>query len=137
MKLKSNITIKDAQSTLDITGNILNETGPRLTGTESCERAGKLLESHLDKFCDQTYSENFQCSRDAFLYHVRYFSISYVLAFIFLCLGGLWYYGAAAVTIFGCLMILLEIGIEANVGAGLAVFFELALALRLCSCPLF
>ena len=83
MKLISNITIENAQAALDLTAEILDETGPRLTGTESCKRAGELLGSYLDKFCNNIYSEKFQCSRDAFLFHVRYFSISYILAFIF------------------------------------------------------
>ena len=52
MKLNSNITIQDAQSTLDLTEEILNETGPRLTGTESCKRAGEFLGFYLDKFCN-------------------------------------------------------------------------------------
>ncbi|SVD93370.1 uncharacterized protein METZ01_LOCUS446224, partial [marine metagenome] len=93
---------------LDLTSEILDETGPRLTGTESCKKAGKLLKLNLDKFCDQIFSEKFQCSRDAFLYHIRYFSISYVLAFIFLCMGRQWSYVAAVVTIFGCLIVLFE-----------------------------
>ena len=40
MKLNSNITHNHAQSALDLTAEILNETGPRLTGTKSCEQAG-------------------------------------------------------------------------------------------------
>ena len=79
MKLNSNITIKYAQSVLDLTAEILDDTGPRLTGTEACKRAGELLKANLDKFCDETFSEKFQCSRDAFLYFIRYFSISYMV----------------------------------------------------------
>ena len=108
MKLNSNITIEHAQSALDLTAKILNETGPRLTGTESCNQAGKLLESNLGNFCDKTFSEKFQCSRDAFLYFIRYFSISYFVAFIFLWIGGNWMYGAAIITTIGCLMALFE-----------------------------
>ena len=108
MKLNSNISIEHAQSALDLTSEILEETGPRLTGTDACKRAGEIIRSNLDKFCDKTFSEQFLCSRDAFLYHVRYFSISYVLAFIFLCMGEQWNYAAAVVTIIGCVMVLFE-----------------------------
>ena len=108
MKLLSNITNDYAQSALDLTAEILNETGPRLTGTESCKRAGELLKSNLNEFCDVTFSEKFQFSRDAFLYFIRYFSISYVLAFIFLWMGGYWIYGAAIITTLGCIIALFE-----------------------------
>ena len=108
MKLLSNITNDYAQSALDLTAEILNETGPRLTGTKSCKQAGELLKFNLNKFCDETFSEKFQCNRDAFLYHIRYFSVSYVLAFIFLCMGGYWVYAATTLTVIGCLMILFE-----------------------------
>ncbi|SVB13731.1 uncharacterized protein METZ01_LOCUS166585, partial [marine metagenome] len=108
MKLNSNITIQHAQLALDLTSEILNENGPRLTGTKSCKQAGEHLKLYLDKYCDNTFSEKFQCSRDAFLYHIRYFSISYVLAFIFLCLGGHWNYAAGIITTIGCLIVLFE-----------------------------
>ena len=108
MKLNSNITIEHAQSALDLTAEILENTGPRLTGTESCKQAGKLLKSNLEKSCDETFSEKFQCSRDAFLYFIRYFSISYFIAFIFLWIGGNWMYCAALITTIGCLMALFE-----------------------------
>ena len=42
------------------------------------------------------------------LHFIRYFSISYVLAFIFLWVGGYWIYGAAIITTIGCLMALFE-----------------------------
>ena len=108
MKLISNITIENAQAALDLTAEIIDETGPRLTGTESCKRAGELLKSNLDKSCDVTFSEKFQFSRDAFLYFIRYFSISYVLAFIFLWMGGHWIYCATIVTTLGCIIALFE-----------------------------
>ena len=108
MKLNSNITIKHAQSALDLTAEILENTGPRLTGTESCKQAGKLLKSNLEKSCDETFSEKFQCSRDAFLYFIRYFSISYFIALIFLWIGGNLIYGAAFITTIGCLIVLFE-----------------------------
>ena len=82
MKLNSNITIEHARSALDLTDEILNETGTRLTGTESCKRAGKILKSNLGKFCDETFSEKFQFSRDAFLYHIRYMVIPFLFVFI-------------------------------------------------------
>ena len=108
MKLRSDITNDHAQSALNLTAEILEETGPRLTGTQSCKRAGELLKSNMAKFCDKTFSEQFQCSRDAFLYHIRYFSISYALAFIFLYLGGQWNYAAAVITTLGCIIVLFE-----------------------------
>ena len=108
MNLNSNITIKHAQLALDLTSEILKENGPRLTGTKSCKQAGEHIKLYLDKYCDKTFSEKFQCSRDAFLYHIRYFSISYVLAFIFLCLGEHWNYAAGIITTLGCLIVLFE-----------------------------
>ena len=108
MKLFSNITSNHAQSALDLTAEILNKTGPRLTGTDACRRAGKLIKSNLDKSCDETSTEQFQFSRDAFLFHIRYFSFSYAMAFIFLWMGGNWIYAASFITILGCIMVLLE-----------------------------
>ena len=57
MKLTSKITNENAQSALNLTAEILNKTGPRLTGTESCQQAGELLKFNLDKFCHETFSE--------------------------------------------------------------------------------
>ncbi len=108
MKINSKITLDHAQSALTLTGEILEKTGPRLTGTEACKLAGENLKSNLEKYCDATFSEKFQCSRDAFLHFIRYFSISYVLAFIFLWMGGYWIYGAAIITTIGCLIALFE-----------------------------
>jgi len=108
MKLYSNITNDHAQSALKLTAEILEETGPRLTGTEACKQAGKIIKSNLEKYCDSIFSDKFQCSRDAFLYFIRYFSISYALAFIFLWVGGYWIYCAAIITTIGCLIALFE-----------------------------
>ena len=66
MKINSKITLDHAHSTLTLTVEILEETGPRLTGTEACKQAGEMLKSNLEKYCDTTFSEKFQCSRDAF-----------------------------------------------------------------------
>ena len=42
------------------------------------------------------------------MYFIRYFSISYAIAFIFLWLGAYWIYSAAVVTIVGGVMALFE-----------------------------
>ena len=88
--MKSNITEEQAQSALDLTAEIIDEFGPRLTGTPACKKAGVRLKTELEKSCTQTFSEKFQCSRDAFLYFIRYFSISYLGAFICLITSGAW-----------------------------------------------
>ena len=46
------ITDNDAKSALNLTSNILDKTGPRLTGSKSCKEAGNILKSNLDKYCD-------------------------------------------------------------------------------------
>lgn len=108
VELKSNITIEYAQSALNLTSEIIDEFGGRLTGTPACKKAGERLQSELDKSCTQTASEKFQCSRDAFLYFIRYFSISYLGAFICLIAGGDWTILAAVLTSFGCIMAICE-----------------------------
>ena len=108
IKLKSNITEKQAQSALHLTAEIIDNFGPRLTGTPACKQAGERLKTELEKSCPKTASEKFQCSRDAFLYFIRYFSISYLGAFICLIASGCWTVLAAILTSFGCIMAICE-----------------------------
>ena len=106
--MKSNITKEQAQSALNLTAEIIDEFGPRLTGTPACKKAGERLKAELGKSCTKTTSEAFQCSRDAFLYFIRYFSISYLGAFICLITSGAWTILAAVLTFFGCIMAVCE-----------------------------
>ena len=106
--MKSNITKEQAQSALNLTAEIIDEFGPRLTGTPACKKAGERLKAELGKSCTKTTSEAFQCSRDAFLYFIRYFSISYLGAFICLITSGAWTILAAVLTLFGCIMAVCE-----------------------------
>ena len=106
--MKSNITKEQAQSALNLTAEIIDEFGPRLTGTPACKKAGERLKAELGKSCTETTSEAFQCSRDAFLYFIRYFSISYLGTFICLIAGGDWTILAAVLTSFGCIMAICE-----------------------------
>ena len=101
VNLKSNITKEQAQSALNLTAEIIDNFGPRLTGTPACKQAGERLRAELDNSCHKTASEEFQCSRDAFLYFIRYFSISYLGAFICLIASGYWTILAAILTSFG------------------------------------
>ena len=106
--MNSNITKVQAQSALNLTAEIIDEFGPRLTGTPACKKAGERLKAELKKSCTKTTSEAFQCSRDAFLYFIRYFSISYLGTFICLIAGGDWTILAAVLTSFGCIMAICE-----------------------------
>ena len=108
IELKSNITKEQAKSALDLTSEIIEEFGPRLTGTPACKQAGERLKAELDNSCTQTISEKFQFSRDAFLYFIRYFSISYLGAFICFIAGGDWIFLAVILTSFGCIMAVCE-----------------------------
>ena len=108
INLKSNITKEQAQSALNLTAEIIDNFGPRLTGTPACKQAGERLKTELEKSCPKTASEEFQCSRDAFLYFIRYFSISYLGAFICLIASGYWTILAAILTSFGCIMAICE-----------------------------
>ena len=106
--MNSNITKVQAQSALNLTAEIIDEFGPRLTGTPACKKAGERLKAELKKSCTKITSEAFQCSRDAFLYFIRYFSISYLGTFICLIAGGDWTILAAVLTSFGCIMAICE-----------------------------
>jgi len=106
--LKSNITTEQAQSALNLTAEIIDNFGPRLTGTPACKKAGERLRAELENSCSKTDSEEFQCSRDAFLYFIRYFSISYLGAFICLIASGYWTILAAILTSFGWIIAIYE-----------------------------
>ena len=108
VNLKSNITKEQAQSALNLTAEIIDNFGPRLTGTPACKQAGERLRAELEKSCPKTASEEFQCSRDAFLYFIRYFSISYLGAFICLIASGAWTILAVILTSFGWIMAICE-----------------------------
>jgi len=106
--MKKIINNKHAKSVLELTESIIDKTGTRLTGTESCRQAGRIIYSNLEKFCDKVYSEHFKCSRDAFLFHIRYFSVSYILSYLIMIFLPELQFIATFLTVFGCFIILFE-----------------------------
>ena len=110
-----------AQDAIKITDEILSETGPRLTGSESCQKAGDILQSLLEPFCDTSVKEPFKCSRDAFLFFIPFFAVTYFVAFLMLLRGGTWILGANLCIIAGAFVGLFEFVFYKEV---LDVFFK-------------
>ena len=60
--MKSNITEEQAQSALDLTAEIIDEFGPRLTGTPACKKAGVRLKTELENPVRKHFQKNFNAA---------------------------------------------------------------------------
>jgi aminopeptidase YwaD len=62
---------KLAREALDLTREILERCGPRLAGSEACERSARMLRDRLAPLCDEASVEPFEVRPDAFLGFLR------------------------------------------------------------------
>ena len=83
--MKINQTI--AQKALQRTSDIIDNVGPRLSGTTSCLDTADLLYNDMDTFTDSTAKEHFILHQGAFLGWIRILVSSYALGVLFLWLN--------------------------------------------------
>ena len=74
------ITPADVQETLCFTGNIIEESGARLAGSESCKKAAVLIMNEMNKHCDSVSMEEFDIHPKAFLGFFKVVVVIYILS---------------------------------------------------------
>ncbi len=84
---KSDITRKHAAESLDFTGKIIDECGPRLAGTEACRRSADIIKREIDRYCDRTGIEEFDVHPRAMLGFIRASAVSFIISSVLLFFG--------------------------------------------------
>ncbi|UYP44847.1 hypothetical protein NEF87_001132 [Candidatus Lokiarchaeum ossiferum] len=85
----------DAKDALTFTSDIIDDFGPRLTGTTACEKAGDAIHANLSKYCDTTTKEQFETCPNSFMAFMKIFGIVYVCFSSLLLIGRAGIYLAA------------------------------------------
>jgi len=86
-KGKSVVTRKHADEAIALTGAIIDECGPRLTGSDACRKSAYLLKGELEKWCDSTAIEAFEVHPNALLGFMKFTAVAYVVSTAFLFFG--------------------------------------------------
>ena len=102
------ITERDVTDVLQFTSDLIDEIGPRLTGTPECFQAAERIHGELVSACDSAQIESFSFHREAFLSFMRVFFITYLSAIPVLIFGGYWYVPAILSLLFGSAFALTE-----------------------------
>jgi len=102
------ITEGDVTDTLQFTSDLINEIGPRLTGTPECLQAAERIHDELASACDSAKIESFSFHREALLSFMRVFFIAYLSAIPVLIFGGHWFVPAILSLLFGSAFALTE-----------------------------
>lgn len=76
-----------AKRALELTSGIIDQTGPRLAGTQPSLDAADRLHKELSQFADQTAKEHFILHKGAFLGWIRILVAAYLLGVVFLWLN--------------------------------------------------
>jgi len=84
---KTVISGKHAAEALKFTGNIIDECGPRLAGTEACRRSADIIKREMDRHCDCTAIEEFEMHPRAMLGFICVSAVSFIVSSVFLFFG--------------------------------------------------
>jgi len=79
-----------SKKSLDQTNKLVKQFGPRLTGSESCQKVAEKLAHSLSEFCDETKTEDFNVHPDSFSFYVKILPIMFFLGCILLYLKSYW-----------------------------------------------
>ncbi len=75
---------------LEQTDSFIQQFGPRLTGSDSCQKVAEELALSLSEFCDKTKIEDFNVHPDSFSFYVKLLPIMFFLCSILLYLKSYW-----------------------------------------------
>jgi hypothetical protein len=102
------ITENDVAETLNFTDNIIQDLGPRLAGTPSCDTSAEIIHDQLQSVCDSSKIERFSFHRETFLAFMKVFFITYLFTLPAILFGGYWLILGIASLIFGSVFALTE-----------------------------
>lgn len=74
------INEQDVQDSLNFTEKIINECGPRLTGTENTKKAAEMIKEEMNSFCNYSTIDSFDVHPKAFLGWIKLLSFFYVIS---------------------------------------------------------
>lgn len=86
--------------------NIIDQTGPRLAGSENSMKSAEILKNELDGFADSSKLESFALYQGAFLGWIKILVISYILSIFFLWFN--YSIAAFALAVFSILILVLQ-----------------------------
>ncbi|OHT08867.1 putative aminopeptidase [Tritrichomonas foetus] len=99
--------IKDiARDALKLTQKIIDDFGPRLCGSESCQNAAESLLNEMKKHCMKTYKEEFDVHPDAFFGFIKVGIVCFMCSTICVFLNQLFI--GLLFSLFGVLQIIFE-----------------------------
>lgn len=81
---KSKITGAHVKDSLDFTRQVIDEYGPRLCGSEACEKSARVIHAELKKRCHSAGIEEFDVHPNAFLGFVKVSTVVYIISSLFL-----------------------------------------------------
>ena len=84
------------RSILELTESLLKKFPGRVTGSKSCDGTASALAQKMRGFCDTVSEETFTHYPDSFFNMARIVSLTYVVSFLLLILGGIFAYIACA-----------------------------------------
>jgi len=102
------ITEGDVTDALQFTSDLIDQIGPRLTGTPECFQAAERIHAELVSTCDSAKIESFFFHREAFLSFMKIFFIAYLSVIPVLIFGGYWLVPAILCLLFGSAFALTE-----------------------------
>jgi len=79
-----------SKKSLEQTDILIQQFGPRLTGSDSCHKVAEELALSLSEFCDETKIEDFNVYPDSFSFYVQLLPIMFFLGGILLYLKSYW-----------------------------------------------
>ncbi len=79
-----------SKKSLEQTDILIQQFGPRLTGSDSCQQVAEELALSLSEFCDETKIEDFNVYPDSFSFYVKFLPIMFFLSGILLYLNSYW-----------------------------------------------
>jgi hypothetical protein len=102
------ITESDVTDALQFTSDLIDQIGPRLTGTPECLQAAERIHAELVSTCDSAKIESFFFHREAFLSFMKIFFLAYLSVIPVLIFGGYWLVPAILCLLFGSAFALTE-----------------------------
>lgn len=79
-----------SKNSLRQTDELIQEFGPRLAGTESCQRVGEKLGNMLSEFCNVSKIEDIEIHPESFSFYIKFLPVMYALGGLFFYLESYW-----------------------------------------------
>ncbi|QEE17699.1 M28 family metallopeptidase [Promethearchaeum syntrophicum] len=99
-----------AKKSLEQTDEFIRQFGPRLTGSDSCQKVAEKIALSLSEFCDKTKIEDFNVHPDSFSFYIKILPIMFFLSLFLLYLKSYWVILSLIGLLFGIIMMVIIFG---------------------------